>query len=136
MNQIAASILVLASAAFGYTAVHTIHEVSTLFGAAALASGLSGLVSLIASILPPPRDLFWSGYRRWDTLDRVRDRPLSARGMAGSQGMEDGLTVRLPADIKNQLNYLANVRGQDRDQVVQELLRRNLASSARATHVA
>ena len=138
MNQIAASILILASSLFSYTAVNTDQEATTLFGAAALASGLVGMVALAAAILPRHRDFYWGAYSGLGTLNRLSDpigTNLTARGHRGSLS-DEGLTVRLPADLKNQLNYLANLRGQDRDQIVQELLRRNLSQSARNSRVA
>lgn len=139
MNQIAASILILASAVFSSTAMSTNQEATTLFGAAALASGLSGLVALAAAILPRHRDFSWGARSAWGALDRLNDpigMTVPPRSIHRGAMSDEGLTVRLPADLKSQLNYLANLRGQDRDQVVQELLRRNLSQSARTSRVA
>lgn len=119
MNQIAASILILASSVFGYGAITSTQEATTLLGAAALASGLCGVISLAAGFLPHQRDLSW--YNSLDLGDSW-----SGRATSRSSLRDDGLTVQLPPDLKNDLNYVANLRGQDREQLVHDLLRRNL----------
>ena len=124
MNQVAASILIVASSIFGYGAVVSGNEAAMMLGAASLLSGLCGVVALVAGLMHH-RDLMVDNHARFDLMERMAIPESVGDFMTGRT--DEGWTVRLPADIKAEVNYLADLRGQKREQILMEMLRRNLA---------
>lgn len=135
MNQTAASLLIVASSIFGYGAGSATHEPTQLMlGAAALSIGLWGGIALVASFLQQ-RDMIIDSHARLDLMDRmagVENYPLRGPDMAAIRQpapmapSASGVALQLPPDLRAQLSVAAKLRGQDREAIIEELLRRHL----------
>ena len=133
MNQIAASILVLSATICGYTSAIRPHDdgFGGILGLIALGLGIWGAMSLLTSSV---RD-------RERMLDEGPAIPsIGASAVNGLRNLAStyapprystsaALDYRLPPEIDAQVTVAAQMRGQNRNQVVEETLRRHLPRS-------
>lgn len=135
MNQIAASILILAASICGYAS--SIRPTSDGFGSimtiVALGLGLWGGLALLTATTLERESQLDDGY---DPAIRPPSRRLSrVRSMASqyvpavptmSPGMEAPLTTRLSPEMSAHVSAAAHANGSTRQDVVDDVLRRNL----------
>lgn len=141
MNQIAASILVLSATICGYTSAIRPHGdgFGGILGLIALGLGLWGTMSLLTS----------SVRERERLLDDLPSAPsIGASAVNGLRNLASAYAVpparyasgvgrdyRLSPEIDAQISAAAQMRGQNRHEVIEETLRRHLPQSA-STRVA
>jgi hypothetical protein len=132
MNQIAASILVLSATICGYTSAIRPQDdgFGGILGLIAMGLGIWGTMSLLTS----------SAGERGRLLEDVPAVPsLGSSAVSGLRNLASsyvpsaryvaGGDYRLPAEIDAQVAMAARMRGQNRNQVIEETLRRHLPRS-------
>jgi hypothetical protein len=134
MNQIAAAIVILsATICVHISATHPAQDgFAGLMGLAGLGLGTWGGMSLLMSSIREHE-------RTWDTPSRMPSisaaavnglRSLASSYTAGFPHRPDPGYFRLNPDVDSQVLAIAQLRGQDRQQVIEETLRRHLPRSA------
>jgi hypothetical protein len=131
MNQTAAAILVLAASVMAYAshaASMTAHnQGSVILTLGALATGLWGIISLIAASLRE-RELLIDSHARLEVLDRVLIRePLRAlKEVARPTRPPTQRPLEISPELHAQLNAVAQLEGRDRSEILDEALRQHL----------
>jgi hypothetical protein len=132
MNQIAASILVLSATICGYTSAIRPHDdgFGGILGLIALGLGIWGTMSLLTS----------SVRERERMLEDTSSMPsIGASAVNGLRNLASSYVpparyaaareYRLPPEVDAQVAVAAQMRGQNRNQVIEETLRRHLPRS-------
>jgi hypothetical protein len=131
MNQTPAAILVLSAAVTSYaahTASMTSHnQAAVILTLAALATGIWGVISLIAASIRE-RELLIDGHARLEVLDQVMIRePLRAlKQAARPRRHESQRPLQISPDLHAQLNAISQIEGRDRSEILEETLREHL----------
>lgn len=135
MRQTPAAILVLASALLAQTAIDRgADPIGGLMGLGGLALGLWGVLSLVVHCarqpgLPVPQFAEPGGIGTTLTADSRLERATAV--IAARPGSKVHAASRLPdaglsPEVNAQLSLVAHLQGQDRTQIMEELLRRHL----------
>ncbi len=134
MQQTPAAILVLAASGCGYASSMRAHDsFGVMLGIAAIGLGIWGGMSLAAATMT-----------QWATEDTLREMKRMGHLEAGSGAkavdLESGTInfrsavaardavedVRLSPEVRAQLSVVSRVRGQNRTEIIDEVLRQNL----------
>jgi hypothetical protein len=131
MNQTPAAILVLAAAVMSYAAhaagMTSHHQASVILTLSALATGIWGVISLIAASIRE-REMLIDNHARLEVLDRVMVRePLRVlKEAARPKRAESTRPLEISPDLHAQLNAVAHIEGRDRSEILEETLRQHL----------
>lgn len=132
MNQTPAALLILAASVLGYGAQMAANGVNSqspvILTLAAIAVGVWGVLALITASVREGETLA-SSHSRLDVLDRalVREPVEAIKNLARPAPRRD---VRRPLEISSELqtrlNAVADLQGRDRNELLEETLRRHL----------
>ena len=137
MNQIAAALLILSASVCGYTsAVRPADGVGGLSGLVAMGLGLWGVMALLASVLREREMPLDVPAPRLPALGATALSGLRSLATPRSGYEELGRDYNLPHELNAQVLAAAEMRGQNRRQVVEETLRRHLPRTASSSRVA
>lgn len=157
MNQTPASILILASSILAYAATHgstvstaagtgittTSSPIGVILGLGGLVLGIWGVISLIGASIRD-RELAFDGQSRGDLLGmfdpRRMARPYAPMGSPAAPRTAttavDPAAVTLSPEMKAQLSMASHLEGRERQQIVEEALRRYLPRYENSTKAA
>lgn len=157
MNQTPASILILASSILAYAATHgstvstaagtgittTSSPIGVILGLGGLVLGIWGVISLIGASIRD-RELAFDGQSRGDLLGmfdpRRMARPYAPMGSPAAARTAttavDPAAVTLSPEMKAQLSMASHLEGRERQQIIEEALRRYLPRYENSTKAA